>query len=706
MWVILLLIIVGPRFETEARLRLFSVTKQSPSEKWLLNTFINCSWKFSGNSDSWKEKISFYAKQVSVLINSQPIHNQSKITPTSFFDLQENGQFPLANVSKGKTRSAQKWYSDLRHRYCNIRLFFMEYGKSSNINFSDLLNMLLFDGSLVNENPFAIIFPLLGSKIGGYQKDIQIKLEILPITSIPIILENSTITIVNPIVPHDLGHSFVKLPPGSTPALKRLWVKETRNFHYRVLFFEADILSLIFKTGGGCSMRYVHLSVSASVCTKLLLSKVYNYTVVPNWFNFPFTANTVSNDRTMNSNGIRDTFSRNKLPVNFNVWIPYGCEYNAYKYVLFVAKKHVTNIRAVIQPLDVTSTYVLLLSFFVFYGFLYIYAKIFKSNGIKRKIYLFQIRSITEQSDDGFMLKQVGKNCSGCVAVSTWILASYILGNEYKGYMYSCMSTIPIPSVPQTITDLVLHSKIPYFTTTQHYDYSKDTYSTLKEIVLTDYLREQKPTPLTRVIRKFRDNCLLLKGSPLNVIYNITKHLGVNTDTGARSLIPAKFAVISEEDDMNIFATLIKRAMDIFIVPSKSLSQFNSPVPWYGKRNRFTQVFSMGLARLEQSGIYQRWTRHSKLHDVAQTLRNMDDKLNVSKRIRDNYYAMVLHTTSLGQMKPEISSTPISLQSVDQLLIAVSIVALSAVIAFLVENLLGAVNKKQFVKYRSGATIT
>lgn len=661
---------------------IFSFPKANRPEKWLINTFKNCSLKFYGNSLQWNTKLVFFSSQITVI----SLHHEFYKTPLNP-DL-----WTYVNRSKPHPHNIpSKWHLDLRYRLCSVKLFYLEYPNMSSAEYERIINSALDNSKLFEQNPDIIVLPLSGSKARSYEDSIKNILRILPITSIPIIIPKNVVKIVHLYSDQDsvVFDLSIKISMLAFSQLQNIWNGIIRNFHQASLFCEGSFFYFMILGKDGCSMRFAGIYARATLCTKIELGSKFNYSIVP----FLFRENTISNNAIMSSTTMNDTFLKTKWTRFHSVWIPYGCEYNSYTYSLFVTKKHVTNIRALIQPFDVPSTYTILFSIFSIFGLLYIlYNKSSQATtiGLKRRIYMFQLKSIAEQSDPR-MLKLLGTKYGGCIGVSAWLIAFYILGNDYKGYMYSCMTTIPTPDVPETIADLVMNSNIPYFTSTKHY-YNDDYYSTLKDLVLFDYLRGQRQTYLTSVIRKFRGNCVLLKGSPFHVIYNVTNHLEVETDMGMR-LVPSKFALISREKDLTIFATLMEKVMDIFVLPSKSMSQFNSPVPWFGKRDHFTQVFSEGLGLLEQAGIYQRWVKNSKLIEVVDNLHQMDDKLNVSRENRDNHYAMVLYMTNFGQNKAKISSSPISLESLDQLLIGCSVVAVISVVVFGLERLVAYVKK-------------
>jgi len=145
---------------------------------------------------------------------------------------------------------------------------------------------------------------------------------------------------------------------------------------------------------------------------------------------------------------------------------------------------------------------------------------------------------------------------------------------------------------------------------------------------------------LKQFFSRFRNRLNLLYGSEYEIADNITKHLAHNSDHGMKQ-IGNKFAVVSTQEDVDIFVELMRKLGNFFIIPNHNeISQFVSRVPWFGKRNNFIKVATMGLARLVESGLYARWIKHERIFLLIYNLKSVDIKLNVTKR--ENYYAMIV----------------------------------------------------------------
>ncbi len=89
-----------------------------------------------------------------------------------------------------------------------------------------------------------------------------------------------------------------------------------------------------------------------------------------------------------------------------------------------------------------------------------------------------------------------------------------------------------------------------------------------------------------------------------------------------------KFALVSNVEDSDFFVGLMNKYTDYYVIPKKEDSLFVSRVAWFAKRNHMALRFSNGLARLEQSVIYNRWDHHYQLYEVIVMTKSKLDSQN------------------------------------------------------------------------------
>lgn len=660
-------------------------------EKWLQNTFKNCAWRLSGNFAAWKEKIIFFAYAVPVVVDHDPYFHES--TNEFLLDKRTSSSSLLTNIVN-ESNNRWDWYSGLRYRLCNIRLFNFEYSNKQ-YEVASAVTQKPFVKSLTAENAFAVIFSLCESTASLYEQKIRHGIEILSVTSIYLMYHTNIVKTVSSEIYGKSGSIALKLTQLTTPEglalIQTEWKKATRNLQNRCMLYELDTLGWYPGHNWRCNLRFANIHSTARLCSKNVLAIVYNATVLPrsmfgatNWW--LALRNTVSNDLIMKNDAINRTFFKTKHYYEFNVWIPYGYECVSYRYVLFATPTHDASIKVLLTPFTTASALFPLISFLLVYLFLCVCYKIYVNNfgaSSQFKVFMFQFKCLLEQGDSSFM-ERISLRSAGSLCVFVWLFAAYIVSNEYKGCLYSVMTSDPIPTVPESVADLVLHTSIPYYIM-KHYRNSYGETTQLMHNVIDDYPNKLKHLTYDQVVQKFIESCLIFLSNPRVVFRKMANNLKVYTNKGMAG-VSENFVLISENEDMNLFAALIKRHMNMFVIPGKKLSSLNSPMPWFGIRNRFAQLMSTGLSRLEQSGIYHVWNKYSRLHLLAYNLKHMDERFNAGKARMYSYFDLALHTINFRRALPEEFASPISMSIIDKLLVFCSILNVLSVTLFLLEK--------------------
>ncbi len=251
--------------------------------------------------------------------------------------------------------------------------------------------------------------------------------------------------------------------------------------------------------------------------------------------------------------------------------------------------------------------------------------------------------------------------------------------------MYSGMTSLTIQSVPDTMVDLAMHSDMPYTTTTRH-QYKGKWYSTLKDMFLADIVHVYKEGVMKKFLRRFRHNLFLAdnKYSESEIIYNISAKLTVSVANGYVLPSIQKFALVSIADYSAFFVGMMKKYTDYYVIASKEDSLYVSLNSWYGKRNQVALMFSNGISKLEQSGIYIRWDRHFHFYEVIRKLSEVDRRLNVTL---DKYFGFVVMAKSkLDSQNNE--SAPLSWNVIDLVFLGCALLLGIAVAVFILEAVL------------------
>lgn len=654
------------------RHRRWNTVTVTPTDIWLVDNFKSCSLHFHGNEIQWSEKTLHYGSQVPVVLD-----------PRRHYEIEYgSADEKFQNLSNAILKMKQ----EIKYSDCYMKLLFLDYFGYPSL-FRRLFESLIEDKEILTENPtYIVVMTSYEAKALGYITSIvKMFWRRVALTSIPFVMSETSITLlcIYCVDLDDTTHAVVvkrktteKLTAQDIVAS---WKRSTRNLQEALVVVQPHRIY-------GCSLIESKLHESPYLCAMLTLSDELNYTIYLSYRDKTW----IEHGPIMSSAQIRHSFLRKQYFGDFNSWLQYGCTYNPYQYVVFHQKENV-NFKILEKLFDYDATVLLLSAAVASWIFLWILVTSNKETStmsMRGRVAIFQLKVVTEQSDSYliyFFKKNQFRNAT-YIALFSWLFWSILIGNEYKGYLYSWMTSYPSPIVPESIDELVMRSSMKYFTTTAH-PYENDMYSTLKDMVLFDFIVNGVNV---QMIETLRNNIVLIKGDESRVVYNITKNLPVITDEGM-VLIPDKFAVISTEFDMNMLVGLMRENTNLTIIKTKSMVYFRSMVPWYGTRNHFAQAFSEGLGILEQSGILWGWAEHEKLYHVVSHLKRVHR--HFKKTTSTNYYAMVLTTFNKGRKLLE-QGKPLKLDSLEQLFVGCSTISVMSIISFILELLFGAWRRK------------
>lgn len=668
-----ILLIVFP----SAYANIAAVSKHDLGEEWLIRAFQTCSWTVDGKLLRWTERFVQPGWSFPVVLRNQKNMVSDSDKKTIFTDA-----FPSKQSQQNHT-----WISARKHQLCKINLHYLDCGNYSK-EFETLHDKRIGNSkALIQENPFAFVLILEGAELNPMiQKSryrfIIDRIAALSVTSLPVIYWNTEVLIVNPAALYNLQYAILPVREfamgvSSTGELLQLWKMHIKNFHQRV-FFAEDIFTKIFlgsicnnnKQKGGLSWLWA----PARVCARLTLAQYLNYSIeylLIHSIHIPLISairkhrNTISNRNLMSHQTFRNAFSKDSNMQTKYSWIHFGCEHNHFRHALFVTKQRSSDTRAMFQPID-TSSSILLGITTTSFGIILCrslaprkwlrWRRWNQLATITTRFLLFFLKCCSEQSDPTIIRRTSESKAAGFIALSAWLLSSILLINEYKSYMYTCMTTIQLPSIPETINDVIKRSSIPCFTL---YDTTKLEALIEVPINLTTALQDslfstrRTTSKKSRTLKDFRSRYNVLKGSISDIVNNISRNNPVDSERGRISM-PEEFVLIGRDRGAVSFEALIRRQQEVYVVhPNNAKSKIIVPMPWVGKRDILTTVFADGLGLLEQSGIYQRWVKHSSLFSITSPLQESGEKVS--------YDQFVFEIHQISQTKVDTSSSPISI---------------------------------------------
>ncbi|CAL8127162.1 unnamed protein product [Orchesella dallaii] len=625
-----------------------------------------------GDPKEFNMKLTYFASRQPVVIDVYAFPNN-------------HGRYNIQElISNPKSGSFFK----TKYSYCSTQLYFPVYYPRVQMLMGSIHNSL-HAMVLLNENPHFVIYMFT-----QLTKALELEFHVtnlwnsISLTSVPVFATRGYARLICLTCYHPLENPLGNLLDSGNiiPTKEKLNSAAeilSHNLNQKALRWMGNVNPKILEKSS-CSLNRDLLETPYGQCSIFTLLQKYNFSLynrrIPN--HHTKIIGELLNGQAMSRTGIHQTFlevvTRRRIR---NAWIPYGCVYKPYKYVAFLSKQHAVNFMSIFQPFDITTGCMLLASILSLVVVATCLLKMLELLDIQHPpltaVLLFPVKSLIEQSDS-YMVATFRYRFGGYFLISSWLFLCYIIGNEYKGFMYSSMTSSPIQPVPESMIELVMFSDMPYFTTTKH-GYKGKLYSTLTDMVIVD-MDTGEENFLKQFFSRFRNQVSLIYGFETAVINNITKNLPVDTHHGMK-LIRKKFAVISTEEDIEFFVGLMKKLTDYYIIPNKKVSPFVSRVPWFGRRNNFIKLATLGIARLVESGIYDRWIKHMRQSKLIWNLKNVDKKLNTTS---DNYYAMIVLSDSQLTKQTQQGSM-ISFQSIDLVFKGCSALLLISLLIFLIE---------------------
>ncbi|CAL8105487.1 unnamed protein product [Orchesella dallaii] len=653
-----------------------SIAKSDNVDEWISNAFQKCTIKIVGNPGDFNIKIPRYASRHPVTIDLYTFP-------------QNHGPYNLTHLSliNGYSESSSNSKFPAKYTHCSVQLYFPVYYRNFQVVLNSLQNSLK-GMVLLNDNPHFVIY--MFTRLQALFPDLEFNLISLwngiSLTALPLIALRNSIRLVcltcsrpfeNPLGNFLTSGKFIHTKTKLNSEVKIL----TRNLSRKQVFF-FGIQSQNIPFGSSCSMKKVGLTTPVELCAAFALLRKYNFTLGnPNRPYYPYDLiGELWMGQIMSTAAMKNTFLDVVKTHTRNAWIPYGCLYNPYVYVAFLSKEYAIDFLSLFQPFDFTTGCAFTVSTIALLFVTKIWIiKVIDENFSLFELIFFPIATLFEQGSKK-VIASFQSTVGGYFLISTWLFLCYIIGNEYKGFLYSGMTSSPIQPVPESMIDMVMQSDMPYFTTTKH-EFNGKYYSTLKDLVLADMIYSGEDNFMKRFLVRFRHRLSLVSARESNIIYNITKGLPVHSEHGMK-ILNKKFAIVSTKGDTEFFVGLMKKLTDFYIIPNKKVSPFVSRVPWYAKRNNFAKLVTLGIAQLVESGVYGRWIKNFRKQQLIGRLVEVDRKLNITG---GNYFGMVVLAES---QKQGIEGASIKLDGIYLVFIAVSMFLLISVFVFCTEKIL------------------
>ena len=206
-----------------------------------------------------------------------------------------------------------------------------------------------------------------------------------------------------------------------------------------------------------------------------------------------------------------------------------------------------------------------------------------------------------------------------------WAQAAAILSYANKGYLFSHLTSVDVPTVPQNLAELA-KSHLKVFSSA-YYVY---VYDEVKRSIIQDTLGELQQEGLLQQIGldNVTPTALASKLNFLNdrAIHKVSKQLSaLGKDTGKE--LPSEYVIVDTEPEIRIFMNLMEIcgfSHDKVITVGQKIPVFMRRMPLLVQRNFFSTIFTDGVFRLVQAGLWGHWDGHYMHHVEKLELRKLE----------------------------------------------------------------------------------
>jgi hypothetical protein len=473
-----------------------------------------------------------------------------------------------------------------------------------------------------------------------------------------------------------VSHKLISLDYGQSSTnlnnplnLRKMWNHLHRNLdqaHVSVPGFGEPMWQFLCK-------KPFNLHTPENACAALAIGSVYNFTTVLGPQSHRYAMAQFAQGSPAGKKFVQDVFFR-RPSFQRIIWIPFACSYNPYVFVTFFSYEHMS-VKVLLEPLDIW----IWLIFCIFLIFTVLCLGLLKSNTGKttlpRRILdalVWTVSVTLEQSEESFSVTSYTHTgpefgfylltsicCTGC------ILISFVVGLAYKTALFSCLTAKIPPQVPKNVKEL-FDSGLTFGTTTRHF-YNGKPYSTLKEIVFPDHLGGNNTDwSYKEFIQNFDRNLVFFNGSDIGLVLNISNGLPIQFGTELRR-VPPSFTLISTAKDVRSFVRLTSRYTNYKHILNNEPSPFMTRYPWYGVLNFFSENFVTALARIHESGVYDRWKTNYETYLQMAMLRR-SETLNKTGNLEKIDIRFLITQSNKGQSKDSTTENniekPISFGSI------------------------------------------
>jgi hypothetical protein len=381
-----------------------------------------------------------------------------------------------------------------------------------------------------------------------------------------------------------------------------------------------------------CSLNLDKLLTLSALCIIQILEKQINFTTISP----PRNKQKYSSLQLFNvvaNNHANNMIITKRIPGLH--WLTHGVHFEPYKLIL-ITKLERVNVDSLLQPFDRNIWMAILAANSLFFIVVCIGLEFRK----KCKLGLWMMSTLFTQTDE--MLTRClfdKKRWINFALVSSWLFSMFLLNVLYQGDLYSCLSNVRLPILPNSLRE-TLATKIPLYTTGESCHVyqtgrqNRTCSSTLLNMLIPDILKTKEADEILRNLAlKLLSRAEQIPGNPVLIAFE----MAINSDNfqilNKSWNTPRTFGILASSQQTDEFTAAAKVFFKEHIIrPTTDVNPFITITPWMAQRGLFATAFSSGIASLSQSGLIERWRKHllkgKVMHIIKTKFKSMHDLEN------------------------------------------------------------------------------
>ncbi|CAG7717273.1 unnamed protein product [Allacma fusca] len=379
-------------------------------------------------------------------------------------------------------------------------------------------------------------------------------------------------------------------------------------------------------------------SIKSFECAQGVLMRLLNFTLASAPSNKIFDSSVFNIRKPPSSAILGNIFASSNLPQwigNHSRWLSYDWlvtaeTFNTFTFAWVITEPSLTH-SALWDGLDIISWILVLMSV----SLVILTLKLVRKRDVPT-VSSFQI-VIFLMLDQGQLPPRKSLKILGVQAgalVSIWALTCVVITNGYKGNMFSLLTAISSPQVPQTL-DEVLELKTHLMTRAAYRSTKGDVKSMIHNTIFELHQHGSLSFNLHETISRLSHRVVFTTAQTAEIAYSQTGQ-GIKSNStylhmpGKFPQLPKTYIYIGDAEDVSLYSMLLAvNKKKPLILQGPTIDLFWQRFPLLILRNFFTEVYKQAMFRIVESGLWSLWDKYGH---VNSNVRSMNDFIYLARR--------------------------------------------------------------------------